>query len=417
MAGLFSALFLRRRGWDVALYERSPVPLTGRGAGIMTHPELHRALAALGLDTSRDFGVAIEERVALDAAGAVVAPQAAPADLHLLEPAVRAAGRRAGGRVGRGAYQLGKDLVRVTQDGDGVAAHFADGTSAAGDILVGADGLRSAVRAQYLPRVAAAVRRLRGLARPSRRAAAAAAALGQELFGQFSFCLPPGEQFLGYPVAGPGNDLRPGHRSWNVVWYRPADEATELPRLLTDATGRTHEVSIPPPLIAPAVIAEMRTAAERLLPPPLRAAVALIAQPFLQPVYDLESPALAFGRVALAGDAAFVVRPARRRRRGEGGGRCGGAGRVPRCGAHASRPDCAPTRPDACPRAAVRRPGAPARLLSATPLRQRGGARACHGPCRARAGAGGNGGAGFLEIRQRHAAASPRTRKRDSHYI
>jgi 2-polyprenyl-6-methoxyphenol hydroxylase-like FAD-dependent oxidoreductase len=46
-----------------------------------------------------------------------------------------------------------------------------------------------------------------------------------------------------------------------------------------------------------------------LLPPPFRAAVAAIAQPFLQPVYDLESPALAFGRIALAGDAAFVVRP------------------------------------------------------------------------------------------------------------
>jgi 2-polyprenyl-6-methoxyphenol hydroxylase-like FAD-dependent oxidoreductase len=53
----------------------------------------------------------------------------------------------------------------------------------------------------------------------------------------------------------------------------------------------------------------MRTAADRLLAPPLRAAVGLIAHPFLQPVYDLESPALAFGRVALAGDAAFVVRP------------------------------------------------------------------------------------------------------------
>jgi 2-polyprenyl-6-methoxyphenol hydroxylase-like FAD-dependent oxidoreductase len=133
--------------------------------------------------------------------------------------------------------------------------------------------------------------------------------LTQELFGQFSFFLPPGEQFLGYPVAGPGNDLRPGHRSWNIVWYRPADETRDLPRLLTDARGHTHEVSIPPPLIAPGVIAEMRAAAVRLLPPPLRAAVALMAQPFLQPIYDLESPVLAFGRVALAGDAAFVVRP------------------------------------------------------------------------------------------------------------
>jgi 2-polyprenyl-6-methoxyphenol hydroxylase-like FAD-dependent oxidoreductase len=308
MAGLLCAHFLRRRGWEVALYERSPVPLTGRGAGIMTHPELHRALAALGLDTGHDFGVEVEERVALDAGGEVVARRRRPQVstswnrlFELLSGALEVA-------AGSGACRLGKDLVQVAQASDGVTAHFADGTSAAGDMLVGADGLRSAVRAQYLPEARplyAGYVAWRGLLDEQ----AAALALGPELFGQFSFCLPPGEQFLGYPVAGPGNDLRPGHRSWNVVWYRPADEATELPRLLTDATGRTHEISIPPPLITPGVIAEMRTAAERLLAPPLRAAVALIAHPFLQPVYDLESPALVFGRVALAGDAAFVIRP------------------------------------------------------------------------------------------------------------
>jgi 2-polyprenyl-6-methoxyphenol hydroxylase-like FAD-dependent oxidoreductase len=138
---------------------------------------------------------------------------------------------------------------------------------------------------------------------------AAVPILTRELFDAFSFCLPPGEQFLGYPVAGPGNDLRPGHRSWNVVWYRPADETADLPRLLTDVAGHTHELSIPPPLIAPGVIAEMREAAERLLPPQLRAAMAPMREPFLQPVYDLESAGLAFGRTALVGDAAFVVRP------------------------------------------------------------------------------------------------------------
>jgi 2-polyprenyl-6-methoxyphenol hydroxylase-like FAD-dependent oxidoreductase len=308
MAGLLSALFLRRRGWDVFLCERSPVPLTGRGAGLMTHPELHRALAALGLDASHNFGVEIEERVALDSTGAVVARRRVPQISTSWNRLLELLGGALEDSLGRGAYQLAKDLVRVTQDADGVAAHFADGTSAAGDLLVGADGLRSAVRAQHLP----AARPLyagyvawRGLLDEP----AAAAALGPELFRQFGFCLPPGEQFLGYPVAGPGNDLRPGHRSWNMVWYRPIDATTELPRLLTDATGRTHEVSIPPPLISPAVTAEMRAAAARLLPPPFRAAVASIEQPFLQPVYDLESPALVFGRVALAGDAAFVVRP------------------------------------------------------------------------------------------------------------
>jgi len=37
--------------------------------------------------------------------------------------------------------------------------------------------------------------------------------------------------------------------------------------------------------------------------------VTLTPQPFLQPIYDLESPRMAVGRVALLGDAAFLGRP------------------------------------------------------------------------------------------------------------
>ena len=129
MSGLFSALFLRRRGWEVAVYERTPTALTGRGAGIMTHPEMRRALGELGLDTSRDFGVGIEHRVMLDAAGTTLArrrlPQIATSWNRLYE--------MLGGALGRAAYRLGKDLVRVTQDADGVTAHFADGTTQKGD--------------------------------------------------------------------------------------------------------------------------------------------------------------------------------------------------------------------------------------------------------------------------------------------
>jgi 2-polyprenyl-6-methoxyphenol hydroxylase-like FAD-dependent oxidoreductase len=134
-------------------------------------------------------------------------------------------------------------------------------------------------------------------------------AIPPELFELMTFCLPPGEQCLGYPVAGPDNELRPGQRRYNVVWYRPADEATELPWLLTDESGVTHSISIPPPLIRRDATAAMRAAAERLLAPQFRAIVRLIDEPILQPIYDLESPRLAFGRVAIIGDAAFVARP------------------------------------------------------------------------------------------------------------
>jgi 2-polyprenyl-6-methoxyphenol hydroxylase-like FAD-dependent oxidoreductase len=56
------------------------------------------------------------------------------------------------------------------------------------------------------------------------------------------------------------------------------------------------------------VIAAVKADAEALLAPQL-AEIFRRSEPFFQPIFDLESPALAFGRVALTGDAAFVVRP------------------------------------------------------------------------------------------------------------
>jgi 2-polyprenyl-6-methoxyphenol hydroxylase-like FAD-dependent oxidoreductase len=70
-----------------------------------------------------------------------------------------------------------------------------------------------------------------------------------------------------------------------------------------------HAISIPPPLIRRDAIATMRACAEQLLAPQCRALVRLIDEPLLQPIYDLASPRLAFGRIALIGDAAFVARP------------------------------------------------------------------------------------------------------------
>lgn len=304
MGGLCAALCLVRRGWHVDVYERSPTPLTGRGAGLVTHPEMRITLGRLGIDAERDFGVPIDGRAVLDAQGRVFAvhdyPQITTSWNRLFELLA--------GAFGPAAYHPGKDFQSCAQDVGGVTAHFADGTQQRADILVGADGFRSLVRAQHVPQIKpgyAGYLAWRGLLDER----LALLQLGRDVFNRMSFFLPPGEQCLGYPVAGPGNDLREGHRSWNLVWYRPADEATDLPRMLTDEAGRRHELSIPPPLIARGVIASMRADADRLLPPPFKAIVAAIEAPFLQPIYDLESPRMAYGRVALLGDAAFVVRP------------------------------------------------------------------------------------------------------------
>jgi 2-polyprenyl-6-methoxyphenol hydroxylase-like FAD-dependent oxidoreductase len=303
MSGLLCALLLRRAGWNVDIYERVESELSGRGAGIVAQQELIQRLSRLGLATD-SLGVQITTRKILDASGRI--------DDEIECPQVLTAWERVY-RLLRDAlppenYHRGRGLAALSQHADGVTAQFSNGERIEADLLVGADGIRSTVRQQCFPDVAPLY-----VGYTAWRALIAENSIPpdthHDLFAVMAFGLPPGEQFLGYPVAGPDNDLRPGHRRYNVIWYRPADETTKLQWLLTDEQGATHAISIPPPLIHRRAIAEMRADAERLLAPQFRQIVRLIEEPILQPIYDLESPRMANGRVAILGDAAFVARP------------------------------------------------------------------------------------------------------------
>ncbi len=303
MSGLLAAIMLRRRGWDVEVCERVEKELADRGAGIVAQAELIARMNALGLKT-RDLGVAMSARKIFDQSGTLAVTLECPQVLtawqrvyRLLRDAFPA-----------DQYHRGWGLKAFEQSGNSVVAHFGDGTSMTADVLIGADGLRSTVRQQCLPDVLplyAGYVAWRALL-PER---VIPRAIHAELFMAMAFCLPPGEQCIGYPVVGPNNELSEGERRYNVVWYRPAEERSELPQLLTDRDGVTHSISIPPPLIRSEHVTAMRAAAERLLAPQFRAIVRLITEPILQPIYDLESPHLAFGRAAIIGDAAFVARP------------------------------------------------------------------------------------------------------------
>lgn len=297
LGGLFTANLLADQGWDVRVFERVGDDLASRGAGIGTHRPLLDTLARLGVPMDARLGHKSGDRSCVDRDGRILYRtywghvMSAWANVY----------RPLKDRFPKDRYHFSKSLASFEQDRGGVTAHFEDGTCASGDLLVGADGLRSAVRRQLFPGVEpgyAGYVAWRSIVDESTLPAEAR----RWLHGGYWFALPPGEMFLCYQVP------TRGRLDWNTVWYRPVTEAG-LRELCTDAQGKVHPGGgIPPPLLRPAFIEAVKREAKRLLAPHL-ATLVEVSQPFFQAVLDIESPRLAAGRAVLLGDAAFVARP------------------------------------------------------------------------------------------------------------
>jgi 2-polyprenyl-6-methoxyphenol hydroxylase-like FAD-dependent oxidoreductase len=302
MSGLFSAAFLRQIGWDVDVYERSNVELIGRGAGITTHPELLDALEAAGAGT-QDLGIEIPKRIALDRQGRVTEQR----PLRQIMTSWDKLQRLLRATIDPAHYHLGWNFERVDQDERGVRVQFSGGRVEHADILVGGDGIRSGVRAQVAPElqpIYAGYYIWRG----APNEADLAPQTLRDIFPYFVLYWPKRQQVITYPISGFSDDLRPGKRRYNFIWYRVAD-AAQMKDMCVDERGVQHEYSVPPPLIRKELIAQMHQDARDIMPPVLLDCVMNIPQPFITPIYDFTAPSIVFGRVAMMGDAATSARP------------------------------------------------------------------------------------------------------------
>jgi 2-polyprenyl-6-methoxyphenol hydroxylase-like FAD-dependent oxidoreductase len=155
IGGLSTAIALRKAGFAVSVFERAQ-ELKERGAALGITSNAVAALRSLGIHGALEAnGQVIEIFRIHEAGGRVIADIPIKAlQEELGVPGVclhRSALQRVLLDAAEGCeIQLGAKLARFDVDaaGGAVAAHFEDGRAAQADILIGADGLHSAVRRQ-----------------------------------------------------------------------------------------------------------------------------------------------------------------------------------------------------------------------------------------------------------------------------
>jgi 2-polyprenyl-6-methoxyphenol hydroxylase-like FAD-dependent oxidoreductase len=304
IAGISTGIALRCVGCEVSIYERSHEVLRGRGGGLVVQHEMLEWMVAHGITTLETLSIPGVERQFLDQSGRVIRkfPDSTPftswdAVFHQLRSAFP-----------NEHYHPGKECVAVSDGPSDCVVEFSDGERVRADMIVGADGLGSIVRRHLFPatkpRYAGYVA-WRGVFSESLAPAEVIQALAKR------FTLYQGADFhlLTYLIPGENGEVEPGHRRFNWVWYWNTDERTELPNLLLDTSGKRHHASVGAGNVQPSHIALLRERAQRMLPSVLAKIVHLTESPFIQVVYDLQSPALYSGRLLLVGDSACIVRP------------------------------------------------------------------------------------------------------------
>jgi 2-polyprenyl-6-methoxyphenol hydroxylase-like FAD-dependent oxidoreductase len=304
MAGMLAGNMLVRQGWEVAILERSKEGLEGRGAGIVPQRSLLTALGRAGVTVNPNIGIRVTKRVAYDRAGTAFATHEYDqysTSWSLLYNLLRDA-------FPMRHYHAGCNVKEVTQDRDRAIAILDDGTKFEGDLLIGADGMRSVVRRALFPEVHpqyVGYLAWRGMLEERH----AAPEFVESCFSALNFSFPKGEELIGYPVAGANGAVDIGQRRFNIMWYRPVPPGPELRNMFTGTDGVHHEFGIPPSLVRPELIKDMKQEGHRVFPPMFAEVIGRMEGMFVQAIYDLESSQMGRGRIAVIGDAAFVARP------------------------------------------------------------------------------------------------------------
>jgi 2-polyprenyl-6-methoxyphenol hydroxylase-like FAD-dependent oxidoreductase len=158
IAGPVTALFLKRIGYEAAVYEGWSYS-TGIGGGLQIAPNGMHVLAELGLADAIISGGEISESFDFySRKGKRLASIHQDMQARFGQPAVNMRRAMLNEMLVDKAWSssvevhFDKRLARIEDRADRpIVAHFTDGSSAEGDLLIGADGVHSAVRQHVIP--------------------------------------------------------------------------------------------------------------------------------------------------------------------------------------------------------------------------------------------------------------------------
>ena len=153
IGGLSAGLALKRAGFDVTVFERHP-ELRTAGAGLNVWPNGVRALYSLGLREEFDRTANLLDSYKTYASdGELIGDEDLVAYCTRYGAPVTGVYRKdlsalLAAALGAKNLRFEHEVVSVEQSADGVIAHFANGRTEEGDLLVAADGVYSAIRNQ-----------------------------------------------------------------------------------------------------------------------------------------------------------------------------------------------------------------------------------------------------------------------------
>jgi len=285
---------------EVVVFERTTGRLQDRGVGLALQNDRYVELEAAGyLDadipwiqlTRRSWAV----REGSSPGGREIGVQMLPFRSYNWGSLWEELRRRVPERVD---YRTGARVAEVKQEADGAVVRMADGTEERFDLVIGADGYRSVVRAAMYPQAIAEYGGFvawRGTL-PAERLPGPSEVFREQDAATVGF---RGGHMLTYRIPGPGGV----GTTVNWVFYatppdtagaRFADPRTVQPQAMADDLRSCHQE-----LVADHLPPFWQEVVHRTRPQDI----------FVQPMYDMVAPGYALGRLVLLGDAAAIARP------------------------------------------------------------------------------------------------------------